>query len=105
MSSFNQKPIIINSAMAQSFWTNLRNLGVLAQTMGKPIRVEKIVWNDPGGSASFVITDASANQNQLAAGNTPLDYVGADPIYYPDATWRDWQVTVLTAGDLYVYYR
>lgn len=105
MSSFNQKPIKITAPMTQSFWAMLRAQGVLNSIYGKPIRVEKIVWNDPGPKASFVITDASAAQNELAAENTPVDFVGADPFYPIDETWRDWQVTVLTGGDLYIHYR
>lgn len=108
MSNFNQKPIVITAPMPQSFWATLRALGVLSTTMGKPIQVTKIVWNDPGGGAQFLITDASVSANQLAFGDTPVDFVGADPVqdFGPvGIPWRDWQVTVLNGGALYIYYR
>lgn len=108
MSNFNQKPIVITAPMAQSFWTILRNLGVLDRSMGKPIQVTKIAWGDPGGGAQFIITDASASSNQLAFGDTPVDFVGADPVqdFGPNGVpWRDWQVTVLNGGTLAIYYR
>jgi hypothetical protein len=105
LSNFNQKPIIITTPMTQSFWTILRGLGVLSSTMGKPILVTKIVWNDPGGGAQFIIDDASASHNQLAFGDTPVDFVGAAPVYYFNSdTWRDWQCTVLSGGELAIHY-
>ncbi|HEX3091524.1 MAG TPA: hypothetical protein VHW72_02810 [Candidatus Angelobacter sp.] len=104
MSNFNQKPIIITAPMPLSFWATLRQLGVLSSTNGKPIIVTSIRWNDPGGGAQYIITDASASQNQLAFGDTPLDFQGADPIDYMHRKWRDWQVTVLNGGTLTIDY-
>src|SRR5258707_12690847 len=89
MSNFNQNPIIITAPMTQSFWATLRKLGVLDKTMGKPISVTSIVWNDPGGGAQYVITDGSVSQNQLEFGDTPVDFVGADPVKNFDGKkWR-----------------
>jgi hypothetical protein len=107
MSNFNQKPIIITAPMPLSFWATLRQLGVLSSTIGKPIQVTKIVWNDPGGGAQFVITDASVSSNQLAFGDTPVDFVGADPVqdFGTGVQWRDWQVTILNGGTIAIYYR
>ena len=103
MSKFFQKPIIVTVPMTQSFWATLRAQGVMAANMGKSIHVEKIMWNDPGPNAQYVITDTFGNE--LAADNTSLDFQGANVPNPIDRDWRDWQVTVLTAGDLYIYYR
>lgn len=106
--------------MAQSFWTILRGLGVLpplganaaavgaGQNFGKPICVTHIYWDDPGGGSSVIITDGvgTAEANILAQGDTPLDYVGSDPINLACycRKWRDFQVTTLTGGTLVIQY-
>ena len=104
MSNFNQKPIVITAPMAQTFWATLRQLGVLSAGQGKPIIVTSIQWNDPGGGAQYIITDGSVSQNQLAFGDTPLDFQGADPVDNTRRKWRDFQVTVLNGGTLAIHY-
>lgn len=103
MSSFG-KPIIITAAMASDFWATI---GIVAGQFGKPIKVQKIVWNNPGAAASFVITDASTAANVLKQGNTPTGYIGPDPEYdfVDEVPWRNWKVTTLSAGTLFIYYR
>jgi hypothetical protein len=103
MSKFFQKPIIVTVPMTQSYWATLRAQGVLPTTIGKPLWMKYITWNDPGPNAQFVITDSFGNE--LKSGNTPADYVGADINVPVDEQWRDWQVTVLTGGDLYLHAR
>jgi hypothetical protein len=108
MSAFNQKPIRINTPMAQSFWTILRAAGVLAASQGKPIEVISIKWIDPGATASYSITDASISNNILDQGDTGPDYVGGDlqNVFPPGVKrWRDWQVVILTGGELQIDYR
>jgi hypothetical protein len=114
MSAFNQKPIRVTAPMTQSFWAILRGLNLLPPVVpgqvafGKPIKVISIKWIDPGQNASFSITDASASNNILSEGDTGPDFVGADPqyLYTDDARrWRDWQVVVLTGGELEIDYR
>lgn len=102
----NGKPIRIVNPMAQSFWATLRNLGVLDASIGKPILVDLIEWDQPGVSAQFVITDASASANVLAQGSTPASFTGptVEKPFSPARQWRDWQVTQLTAGTLIIHY-
>lgn len=108
MSAFNQKPIIITTAMPLSFWNTLRAAGVLAATQGKPIEVISITWTDMGPNADYTITDGMPANTVLQQGNTGPDYIGGDKFEaWPSGVkrWRDWQVTQLNGGTLQIDYR
>ncbi len=72
--------------------------------MGKPIIIQSITWQNPGVNASFFITDAFGNE--LFAGSTNGSFSGADPVYtFPRGKRvRDFQVTILSAGNLIIDY-
>jgi hypothetical protein len=100
----NQKPLILSGTggMASDFWTTIS----VPAGQGRPILVDKIVWVNPGASASFTITDASTGANVIAQGSTPTGYIGQDVEYDFAAPrpWRNWKCTALTAGTLLIYF-
>jgi hypothetical protein len=102
--SFN-KPIILDTAMGSDFWATIS----VPAGQGKPIRVKKIVWTNPGaaGAGTFVITDASTAANVLAQGNAPAASLNVDQQidFEQDTYWRNWKLTTLTGGGkLLIYY-
>ena len=85
--------------------TTLQQLsGAVTRQWG--IRVFKVVWKNPGASASFSIVDPK-DSTILLDDTTPGSYAGPSPFYdfgeHP-ATWRDFQVTI-SAGTLEIWYR
>lgn len=94
--------------MTQSFWANLRAMGVLAAGQGKPIQVTSIKWNDPGPSSSYIIFDGvgTAPNNQLRSDDTSINFAEGSPqsIFHPPLHWRDWQVAVITGGEIEIDY-
>ena len=98
--SYNSNPIKIDSNLA-SGWRSVQTLN----TKQWGIQVTKVVWNNPGASASFSIVDPT-DSTVLLQGNTPASYVGPDPEwdFVDSAKWRDFKVTV-SAGVLLIYYK
>lgn len=100
-----KKPIILDTAMGADFWSTI----AVPAGQGKPIRVRKIVWTNPGaaGAGTFVITDASTGANVLAQGNAPAASLNPDQqIDFGPAgvQWRNWQLTTLTGGGKLIIY-
>lgn len=93
-----KKPFLLDTAMVSDFWTTIS----VPAGQGKPIKVSKIRWINPGnaGAGSFLITDASSSSNELAKGNAPAASLNPDQeiVFNPPRPWRNWQLTGLTGG-------
>lgn len=104
MANVFNKPIVLDTAMASDFWTTIS----VPAGQGKPIRVKKIVWTNPGaaGAGTFVITDASTGANVLAQGNAPAASLNPDQQidYVMSTTWRNWKLATFTGGGKLIIY-
>lgn len=112
--SYNSNPIRIDTSFTS--WRTLQtlNTGKSPATIQNPnpsirqwgIRPTKIVWSDPGDSASFQIVDPNDGTIFLSD-DTPTGFVSQNPMYDftgSTATWRDFNVTI-NGGTLYIFYR
>jgi hypothetical protein len=113
--NYNVCPIKLDSTMA-SGWKALQtlNAGTLPATaqqlsgavLGQPgIRVTKIIWENPTAVGhTFHIIDP-VDSNILLYGS--CDVAAKDIIYAFDnlATWKDFKVSQISSGTLYIWYR
>lgn len=104
MSNSFGNPIVLTAAMGSDYWTTVS----VPAGQGKPIRVKKIVWTNPGaaGAGSFQITDASTAANVLAQGNAPASTLNPDQQidFEQDTYWRNWKLVTLTGGGTLLIY-
>lgn len=114
--SYNQQPIVITTVMGAG-WKSLQTLNstnqpVTAQNVGVTIpsqfgiNVYKVIWDNPTTAGhTFTIVDPQ-NSNVLLAGtagvaNQDVEY----DFESAPANWRDFKVTTISSGTLYIFYR
>lgn len=99
-------PIVTSGTGAQA--TDWLTLTSAQAGTGRPIKIYKVIWSNPGASGSFSISDGAATPSVLLADSTPAAYVDQSVKYEfaSDAPmWKNFKITALTAGTLYIYYR
>lgn len=107
--SYNSLPIRIDSPFTS--WRNGQTLNV-GTVPGYPFprqpgpQVYRIVWKNPGASASFSVADP-IDGTILFDGTTPAAFAGSDPYweFSPPLQWRDFSVTTISSGVLEIWRR
>lgn len=115
--NYNVQPIKLDTAMG-SGWRALQTLNTGTLTLTSPagvvttvpaqrgIWVTKVIWENPTSVGhTFSISDPNNSGTVLLAGacgvadqDVPYDFVNA-------AQWRDFKLTQISSGVLYIYYR
>ncbi len=101
--SYNSMPIVINATMSAG-WRSLQTLNTGTNATG--IRVFKVIWDAPSTVGNtFEIVDP-VDSTVLLTGTCS---VASQDIQYNfdenPASWRDFKVTTLSSGTLYIWYR
>lgn len=105
---YNSKPIVIDAVMA-SGWKALQTLVAAANAVG--FHVTKVLWVGPTtvGHAFEIKSVTSGTPITLLKGTCAVASEDVDYSHFDDvsggAPWRDFQVTTLDSGVLYIWYR
>ena len=102
--SYNGTPIKIDTVFTDGWRAHQT---IYSGSVQPGFRVLKVVWDNPGASASFSIQETSDSMI-LLQGNTPTGFVGQDVEYDLEdmnVLWRNFKTPVLSAGVLLIYPR